>query len=191
MERNRNPSVFETERLIVRHFREDDWRDLLEIAISKENDPFAASDAPWPTSPDDIRSACAYFASGKQFWAVEVKALAKVVCFVNFNGVNEKNEMDIGHVMNAAYCGRDYEYEALGILYDYCFASYAVDAVIAVWALRDEKKLAPLYKLGMEVSATWMDSAVPEDPDGARNRFEFCVLRVTKAAWEAHRMKKE
>ncbi|MEA4823703.1 MAG: hypothetical protein VB111_06305 [Clostridiaceae bacterium] len=93
--------------------------------------------------------------------------------------------------MNSAYCGRDYEYEAHSILYDYCFASYPVGAVIAVWALRDEKKLAPLYKLGMEVNATWIDNAVRGNPDGTRDRFEFCALRVTKAVWEARRMKKE
>jgi len=34
----------ETERIVIRKFKPDDWKDLQEIAISKENSPFAACD---------------------------------------------------------------------------------------------------------------------------------------------------
>lgn len=39
----------ETERILIRKFKPEDWKDLQEIAVSKENSPFAACDHEWTT----------------------------------------------------------------------------------------------------------------------------------------------
>ena len=36
--------MFETARLTIRHFQPEDWKDVWELAISKENDEFADCD---------------------------------------------------------------------------------------------------------------------------------------------------
>ncbi|MCK5129106.1 MAG: helix-turn-helix domain-containing protein, partial [Clostridiales bacterium] len=87
--------LIETERLKIRKFKSDDWKDLLDIAISKENSQFDSRDHKWPTDEVGIKNACEYFAKENQFWAVEVKDLEKVICFVNFNYIDENRKLDI------------------------------------------------------------------------------------------------
>ena len=181
------PDQFESERLIIRHFTLDDWQDLQEIAVSKEQSPFADCDLPWPTDEKSIQGVCSHFAGGPQFWAVEVKALSKVVCIVNLNGLNEQGEMDVGHVMNGLYFGHDYEYEALGILYDYCFVYQKPSAIIAIWPPADTDKVSPLMKLGMQVVSTRMGKKFSTPTGGAPEDFESGILRVTKEEWEKFR----
>ena len=135
---------FETENVLVRRFQKEDWMDLKGIAVSNANSPFADCD-------DAVQEMTEFFANGGQFWAIEAKAVSKVVCFVNFNSIDENKTLDIGHVMNSEYLNRDYEYEGLNVLYDFAFKHYGIERIQANWALNDVDKLAPLKKLGMEV----------------------------------------
>jgi len=178
------PDSFETGRLVIRHFKRGDWRDLQEIAVSNDRSEFADCDHTWPTDGRGIKKACKWFVKGKQFWAVEVKAPSKVVCFVNFNGFNDLNEMNIGHVMNGAYFGNDYEYEALAALYDYCFAYDRPAAITAGWAMDDKVKLEPLVKLGTELASTGMHKAFRADSEGFTREFEGCRAIITREAWD-------
>ena len=77
---------FETDRLIIRHLRPEDWRDMQELAISNNNSIYSDCDHLWPTDDADIQRMCE---PGNQFWVAEVKAFSKVVCFVNFNGMDK------------------------------------------------------------------------------------------------------
>jgi len=138
----------------------------MKIAVSKENSPYAACDHAWATDDESIKGLYNHFSKENQFWAVEVKEDNKVVCFINFNGLGEKQKLDIGHVMNCAYIGNNYEYEALKALYNYAFIEYGTMSVIAYWALADEEKLAPLYKLGMKITDKCMENKFTADPDG-------------------------
>lgn len=112
----------ETRRLILRHFAREDWRDLQEIAISKEQDDFSACDFAWPTDAEGVQAACAYFAADAANWAVALKETGKVICFVRQNGIEAGQEMDIGHLVNRAYAGQGYEEEALCALYRWVFS---------------------------------------------------------------------
>ena len=57
----------ETEKIIIRKFKAEDWKDLQEIAISKENSPFTDADHTWPTEDNEIKKVCDYFAKEHQF----------------------------------------------------------------------------------------------------------------------------
>jgi AraC-like DNA-binding protein len=173
----------ETERLIIRKFQSDDWKDLLEIAISKEKSPFADCDHSWPTDEAGIKGAIEYFSKENQFWAVEVEDLHKVICFINFNFMDDEKTLDIGHIMNTDYLGRDYEYEALKALYNYGFLQLGAERIQAGWALHDQDKLAPLTRLGMKITETWMADKFRPDSDGKISQFEGCKLIVTKMEW--------
>lgn len=173
----------ETERLIIRKFTLDDWKDLLEIAISNEKSPFADCDHTWPTDEAGIRDAVEYFSKEQQFWAVEIKDLHKVVCFINFNFMNDEQTLDIGHIINAEYLGNDYDYEALKALYNYGFIQMGAESIQAGWALNDKDKLKPLLMLGMKVTEIRMADKFRPDPDGKISQFEGCKLKVTKGEW--------
>jgi AraC family transcriptional regulator len=173
----------ETERLIIRKFQAEDWKDLQELAISNTNSEFGDCDEQWPLDVDGIKGACNYFASENHFWAVEVKDLKKVVCFINFNGINENQNLNIGHIINSEYLGNDYEYEALKALYNYGFLELGALEISATWTLADKKKLAPLEKLGMKVVRTFMANKFKPNPDGTTSQFEGCNLVVTREEW--------
>ncbi len=177
---------FENEKVIVRRFRSEDWRDLHEIALSNAASPFADCDEQWPTDEESAKEMCEYFSGvdGGSFYAVYAKDIERVVCFVNFNGVDADNVLDIGHVMNNAYAGRDYEYEGLRMLYAYAFREKKVSAVKAYWALHDEIKLEPLRKLGMTIRGVFQNDKFTENADGTRDKFEGCLLWVTKEEFE-------
>ena len=173
----------ETERLIIRRFEPDDWQDVQKIAISNESSAFAGCDHAWPTDEAGIKNAVDYFSKENQFWAVEAKEDAKVVCFINFNYMDDEQTLDIGHVINSEYLGRDYDYEALKALYNYAFLQLGAQRIQAVWAYKDQDKLAPLLKLGMKVTQTWTADQLRPGPDGAVLQFEACRLSVTKEEW--------
>lgn len=173
----------ETERLITRKFTLDDWKDLLEIALSKEKSPFADCDHAWPTDEEGIKGAAEHFSKEHQFWAVEVKDLHKVVCFINFNFMDDGQSLDIGHIINNEYFGNDFEYEALKALYNYGFMQLGAEKIQAGWALHDKKKLEPLFKLGMKITETKISDKFRPDPDGKTSQFEGCKLIVTKEEW--------
>jgi len=181
------PDSFETNRLLIRHFRDSDCKDLQQIAISKEFSEFADFDHEWPADEKSIKSITEYFAAKKQFWAVEVKNLSSVVCMVNFNGMNAEKQMDIGNVMNGEYFDNDYEYEALGVLYDYCFKYLNPEEIIAHWVVADKKKIEPLKKLGMTMLNTGLTDAFKANAKGEKRQTEGCKMIITRKEWEAYR----
>ncbi|MFW6308994.1 MAG: GNAT family N-acetyltransferase [bacterium] len=173
----------ETERLIIRKFVTDDWKYLQEIAISKEQSEFADCDHPWPTDDRGIKEVVEYFSNEHQFWAVEVKELEKVVCFININYMDDEQTLDIGHVMNSKYLGNDFEYEALKALYNYGFIQLGAERIQAKWACNNKNKLAPLLKLGMNITEKRMTDKFRPDPDGNESQFEACTLIISKEEW--------
>lgn len=173
----------ETERLIIRKFTPADWKDLLEIAVSNEQSPYADCDHAWPADEAGIKEMVTYLANEHQFWAVEVKDLHKVVCFINFNYMDDEQTLDIGHVLNSDYLCRGYDYEALKALYNYGFLQLGAERIQAAWALHDQDKLAPLLKLGMIITETGMADKFRPDPDGKISQFESCRLIITKETW--------
>jgi len=173
----------ETERIVIRKFKPSDWKDLQEIAVSKENSPFAACDHAWPTDESTIKSVCEYFANDNSIWAVEARDLQKVVCFINFNSMDGQQTLDIGHIANGEYLNQEYDFEALKALYNYGFLQLGAESIVAHWALHDNDKLAPLLKLGMKITETNLNDKFRPEPDGTTGKFEGCKLVVTREEW--------
>ena len=175
---------FETERLLIRHFRREDWRDMQEIAICNSQSEFADFDHAGSTDGKSVRNSCKWMAGQKQIWAAEVKAISKVVCFISFNGMNDAGEMDAGHMMNEAHAGSDYDYEALAVLFDYCFRHDRPEAIIALWMMDDRQKLAPLAKLGMRLINTGMGKSWRPNSEGVFWEAEGCRAVISREDWE-------
>ncbi len=175
-----------TPRLTIRRFRADDWQDLLELSRSYAASPFAFADYPWGTTEEWAKKSAEYMATDGDMWAIEITDAAKVVCFVNFNGMNEEKIMDIGHVMNMAYGHCGYEEEGLAALYGYAFDDLGAKAICAGWAKDDADKLEPLYALGMKITSEYESDAL----DGSGRKYTGCVLNVTKEEFRKNREEK-
>lgn len=168
--------MFETTRLFIRHFKPEDWMDVQELAISKENDEFADCDVRWPTAEEDVKGMTQFFATDNNMWAFELKSERKVICFVNFNSFNE-GILDIGHVINSKYFDHGLEEEGLKELYLYAFNKMGAQKICATWAFADKKKTSPLYNLNMKVVKRFMGNKLIE---GSTEHFEACLLEVSK-----------
>ncbi len=179
--------LFENDTVAIRRFSPSDWPDVLEIARTNAASPFAACDSPWPTDEQGVRGMCEYIATDASMYAIVAKDLDRAVCFVNFNGVNDDGYLDIGHVMNLNYAGRDYEYQGLKLLVDHAIAAMDIAGIRAYWALDDRIKLEPLKKLGMKVVATFENDYL----NGQDGTFTGCELKISREDYEkgaAHTM---
>lgn len=66
----------ETERLLIRNFRPEDWRDLQEYISREEVLKFEPQ---WNSSDEACRKTAQNFAHGNAFWAVELKDSGKMI----------------------------------------------------------------------------------------------------------------
>lgn len=181
----------QTERLILRPFHHNDWRDLQEIALSNAASEFSDCDTQWPTDDEGIQAACDYFSSESQFWAIEVMDIKKVVCFINFNSISESGSLDVGHVINSAYLHMGYELEALTALFEYTFKELNIGRITSTWALEDREKLTPLKQLGMQIADTFQANKFGPDSNGAVSQFTACRLHITKEDWSIKKGRSE
>ncbi len=173
--------MLSTDTVTVRRFTPDDWRDLLAIARTNAASPFAACDVPWPTDEAAIRATCAYIATDPNMWAIEARALGRVVAFVNFNRVTDEGYLDIGHLTDLDVADLSHTRDGLRLLCDMALADPKLRGICAYWAADDAVKLAPLLALGMRVVAT------SEGPylDGSPGSFIGAELRATREEYQA------
>lgn len=62
--------TIESERLILRNFQVDDWRELQELIRLYQASEYAQYDHPWPTGDAETQSIAAWFAGGDDYLAV-------------------------------------------------------------------------------------------------------------------------
>ena len=79
------PYLFETKRLVIRHFLKDDGRQLHLLAADKENSPLRYSDHPWPTDLENCSKMAEYFSGKSAFWAVLLKPDLNFIGLIVFN----------------------------------------------------------------------------------------------------------
>ena len=169
-------------KVIVRDFVSEDFRDLAEIARANAVSDFAYCDVQWPTDYDSVRGMAEYMATDSAMSAIYSKKEGRVVCFVNFNSVSEDNYLDVGHVMNLAYAGQDYEYEGLKLIFNAAFNELDIAGIrAAYWAFDDKVKLEPLLKLGMKVVNKHQSNYF----GGKEGTFTGCELKVSRKEYAA------
>mgnify|MGYP002732335633 CR=1 FL=1 len=175
----------ETDRLLLRRFTPEDWRDLQEMVLANEHQPFAECDVQWPTDDLGIQAACSYFSQQSSCLAVELKPGHKVIGFIHAAPLDSERSLDVGHIFHCAYVGNSYEYEALRALFSRYFDAPDIDSISAFWPLSDVQKLEPLLALGMKIVQTAMSNKFRPEPDGTTAQFEGCQLQITRAEWLA------
>lgn len=137
-----------TERLELRNFVPEDFRDLQEIIIDKESSGYAIYDHAFPTGEEAVRGITERFAKGDKFMAVWHPDEKKVIGFVCLNG--EEKKLDLGYCFHSRYGGQGYASEACRAVVSHAFHTLKVDSLESGTALLNEPSCRMLDRLGFE-----------------------------------------
>lgn len=177
-------TLLETERLILRNFRPDDWEALREMILQYEASGLAAYDQPWPTAPEEIRKVAEWFASGDSYLAVCLKAAGRLIGFVALapEADGAQPAFNLGYVFNADAHGRGYATEACRAVLDHAFGPGQARRVVSGTAAVNRASCRLLERLGFQKVA----EATTSFRRGAAGRpIEFLgyVFELQRDAW--------
>lgn len=138
--------IAETENLIVRKFRPDDWRDLAEI-LTDENVVYYEPYAVFTVA--ECRDEAIKFAKSNNFFAVELKSKRKVIGKIYLNDENYFDTYDLGFTFNVNYQGKGYATESIKAFFNYAFNNMPVRRVTCHAQVENKNAWKLLERLGM------------------------------------------
>ncbi len=138
----------ETERLILREFRESDAEDVYEYA----RDPEVGPNAGWKPheSLDESRDVVKNFIQSGEVWAIEDKATHKVIGSIGLHKREREGytfDRELGYALSRAYWGRGLMTEAASAIVDYAFAHGVKTLLVAHFDFNDRSRRV-IEKLG-------------------------------------------
>lgn len=174
-------SVFETERLVMRPWREDDAENLYKYA----SDPAVGPAAGWPvhTSVEDSLRVLREVLIEENTWAVTIKASDEPVGSIGVfrtDAPNGNGAPEIGYWIGKAFWGCGYIPEAVRALIDRCFNDGAESVWCSHFAGNDKsrrviEKCGFKFAVSMTVRAALLDG-MPE--------YETLYYKITREEWE-------
>ena len=190
-------NAIQTDRLVIRNFTPDDWRDLQEMIVQYEASEYGQYDHAWPTSDADIQGVAAWFAGGDSFLAVSLKTSGKVIGFIGLNREDKPDlvEYNLGYVFNAGYHGQGYATEGCRAMLARAFGELAAGSVITGTAAVNQASCRLLHKLGLCQTGESMGS-LRTTADGKPIEFLGWTYAISREEWlvlqprveiEAHR----
>lgn len=136
-----------TPRLTIRSVRPDDWSGLQVLALDWRNAPGPESDK-WPTSESEVKKLAHYLASeSNTYLCVLDRRDGTLMGLLALNGVDDSDELDLGHVILSRYQDDDHDREALGAMIDYIFENMGIGGIVTRNS-NDATQLMPLISLG-------------------------------------------
>lgn len=119
-----------TERLLLRRFVPDDWRDLYEYL----SQPAVVQYEPYPAyTEDESRQEALDRSQQEAFWAVCLKESGKLIGNVYFQQQEPRDFLtwEIGYVFNPAYYGKGYATESCQAMLRYGFQQLHAYRIVA------------------------------------------------------------
>lgn len=176
--------ALETERLIIRNFKSDDWEKIQALAINKETSDGAKYDLTWPTSDDECQKMAEFLSATDFFWAVCLKEDGELIGLIAFNRIDENRTLDIGHVFHTDYMSQlDITIEALQRMVQYAFDELEIDSITTHNAADWKGQIEPLRRLGMRKTGEAMGPS-PANTDGTPTEIKVCTFGITREEWE-------
>lgn len=139
---------FETERLIIRRFTAEDWRDLHEYLSDEsvvEYEPY------YPFTEEESKQEAVNRANNEAFWAVCLKENGKLIGNIYFaqEGPSEFRTWEIGYVFNPKYYGKGYATEACRRILKWAFEDLGAHRIIGHCNPKNEASWKLLERLSM------------------------------------------
>jgi RimJ/RimL family protein N-acetyltransferase len=134
----------ETERLLIRRFSLDDWRDLFEYLSQEDVVKFEPYDV---FTEEASKQEAGRRAGDNNFWAVCLKNNSKLIGNV-YLSKQDFNTWELGYVFNKNYHGTGYATEAAKALVDDIFRNQNARRVVAMCNPLNESSWKLLERLG-------------------------------------------
>ena len=170
--------LLKTDRLIIRHIVEDDWKSIQNIWLDFKASAFAQYDIPHNTDDADVRariSKWAKFNTGLEhmFFAICLKEV--VIGYIAFN-ISE-GSYEVGYCFHSDYHGNGYAKESFTALFDY-LRSLNITKFTAGTAINNIPSVSLLKSLGFKLIGTEKVSFY-KDANGNDIVFDGGIYEVT------------
>jgi RimJ/RimL family protein N-acetyltransferase len=134
-----------SEKLIIRKFRSDDWKDIYEYLSDEKVVRFEPYE---PFSEQESKEEAIYRAKNEKFIAVCLKDSGKVIGNLYF-AKQDYETYELGYVFNANYWHNGYATESAKALMNYAFKEWKVRRIIAMCNPENEASWRLLERLKM------------------------------------------
>jgi len=182
----------ETDRLTIRNFVPEDWRDLLEVAIKYQAYEYAKYDITWPTDEEGVQRMANWLSGGPEgagdrFVAVCLKSTGKLIGLISIDPKQVGVEYGFGYVFHTDYHGQGYATEACRAMVDHVFESLNAHCLTTGTAAVNQPSCRLLERLGFQVIERKRTVAHHEPDEGGPIEFETLILRLNRQQWTEQR----
>lgn len=139
--------MIQTDRLIIRRFRAEDWKDLAEILTDEKVVYYEPYDV---FTTEQCKGEAENFSHNDSFYAVILKSENKVIGKLYFNDEKNFDTYELGYTFHGAYQGFGYAKESSAALMKYAFENMDVRKIIAYADATNERSWKLLEALGMK-----------------------------------------
>ncbi|MBQ8381951.1 MAG: GNAT family N-acetyltransferase [Clostridia bacterium] len=140
----------QTQRLLIRTLRTEDWKSLSHIAEDFRNSAYAVYDMPLPVEETEIKPLCERFASSGLWFVVVLDG--EVIGYICFH--EEDGSYDLGYCFHSACQGNGYARESCRAMIEYLANNRNAKVFTAGTALNNQPSCKLLHKLGFVLTAT-------------------------------------
>jgi RimJ/RimL family protein N-acetyltransferase len=175
-----------TDRLEIRNFVIDDWKDLQEVAVDKESSEYANYDYQFPISDSEVKGITDWFSKGDNFFAVQLISNGKVIGYISLNGEDEA-ERDLGYCFNSVFHGHGYATESCIAVINYAFDTVNLQRITAGTANLNFPSCKLLDRLGF-IKISECITSFRKTPDGNPIEFVGSSFLLEKNNWIKRRL---
>ena len=142
----------DTDRLIIRNFRTDDWQDLQDMIIMYQGSTYSKYDHKWPTSAEEIKGITAWFADGNDYLTVCLKTTHKLIGLISINRREEQDGRvhNLGYIFHTTHQGQGYATESCQATMSYLFGQLVADGILTGTYPDNTPSVSLLKKLGFK-----------------------------------------
>lgn len=175
--------VLLTERLVIRRFRPEDWKDLQAYVSLKEVTRYEPD---YPTDDVGCRSLAEFLANNPEFWAVTLRHEDKVIGHIHCGPrlSKEAGNWNLGFVFHPGYQGKGFATEAAGRVMQYGFEVLNVRRFASGCNPLNTPSWKLLERLGMRREAHHIkDGFLKRDSEGNPLFQDSYIYAILKEEW--------
>ena len=175
----------ETERLIIRNFKSDDWKDIAVIAMDYEQSEYTIYDhGPWPSNQEEYKGIAEWFVKGDDFAAILLKEEEKLIGWIAKGKIeNKENAYNLGYIFHSSFHGKGYASESCKAIIKYIFEELQADEIITGTGKLNIPSNKLLKRLGFSKTG---ETKQAFRKDGKGNPIEFVGVdyRLSRDEWQ-------